>query len=145
MPMNFHQLHIFYTVAERGSFSAAALSLHMTQPAVTMQVQSLEEYFGTKLFYRSTKKIELSEAGKALMPFARKSIDLIKETDQTMASFTHRLEGQLQMGASMTFGEYILPRIIGPFAKEFPNITISLRVINTTQIIDAILNHQLMF
>lgn len=54
--MNFHQLHIFYTVAERGSFSAAAQALHMTQPAVTMQIQSLEDYFGTKLLQRSTKK-----------------------------------------------------------------------------------------
>ncbi len=54
--MNFHQLHIFYTVAERGSFSAAAQALHMTQPAVTMQIQSLEDYFGTKLLHRSTKK-----------------------------------------------------------------------------------------
>lgn len=53
--MNFHQLHIFYTVAEKGSFSAAAQALHMTQPAVTMQIQSLEDYFGTKLLHRSTK------------------------------------------------------------------------------------------
>lgn len=71
--MNFHQLHIFYTVAERGSFSAAAQALHMTQPAVTMQIQSLEDYFGTKLLHRSTKKIELSEAGATLLPFAKKA------------------------------------------------------------------------
>src|SRR5690554_3467763 len=76
MSVNFHQLHIFYTVAERGSFSAAAQSLHMTQPAVTMQIQSLEENYGTKLFNRSTKKIELSEAGKVLYPFAARSITL---------------------------------------------------------------------
>lgn len=66
--LNFHQLHIFYTVADKGSFSAAAQALHMTQPAVTMQVQSLEDYFGTKLLLRSTKRIELTEAGRALMP-----------------------------------------------------------------------------
>jgi len=60
MALNFHQLHIFHTVAVRGSFSAAAQTLYMTQPAVTMQIQSLEEYFGTKLFMRSTKKIELT-------------------------------------------------------------------------------------
>ena len=82
--MNFHQLHIFYTVSERGSFSAAAQALHMTQPAVTMQVQALEDYFGTKLFNRSTKKIVLSEAGRTLMPFALRSIDLIRETDVAM-------------------------------------------------------------
>ncbi len=145
MALNFHQLHIFHTVAERGSFSAAAQSLHMTQPAVTMQVQSLEEYFGTKLFHRSTKKVELSEAGKALMPFAKRGIDLIKETDYAMSRFTQQLQGRMQLGASLTFGEYILPRILGPFAKEYPDISVSMKVMNTAQIADEILSHQLTF
>jgi DNA-binding transcriptional LysR family regulator len=145
MALNFHQLHIFYTVAERGSFSSAAQTLHMTQPAVTMQVQSLEEYFGTKLFIRSTKKVELSEAGSALLPFARSSIELIKETDITMSKFTHMLQGRLALGASLTFGEYILPRIIGPFGKEYPNISVQMKVINTAQILEEILHHQLTF
>jgi DNA-binding transcriptional LysR family regulator len=143
--LNFHQLHIFFTVAEKGSFSAAAQSLHMTQPAVTMQVQTLEEYFGTKLFHRSTKKVELSEAGKALMPYAKKSIELMKETEMKMSKFTHMLQGRLQLGASLTFGEYILPRLLGPFGKEYPNISIRMKVMNTTQILEEILNHQLNF
>lgn len=145
MALSFHQLHIFYTVAEKGSFSAAAQSLHMTQPAVTMQVQALEEYFGTKLFHRSTKKIELSEAGKTLMPYALKSIELIKEADISMSRFTKMLKGRLQLGASLTIGEYILPRMLGPFGQEYPNISISLKVMNTSQILEDILNHQLNF
>jgi DNA-binding transcriptional LysR family regulator len=145
MALNFHQLHIFYTVAEKGSFSHAAQALHMTQPAVTMQVQSLEDYFGTKLFHRSTKKIELSEAGMTLLPYAKRSIDLMKETDVSMSKFTHMLEGRLHLGASMTVGEYILPRLLGPFGKEYPNISVSMKVINTRQILDEVLNHQLNF
>jgi DNA-binding transcriptional LysR family regulator len=145
MALNFHQLHIFFTVAEKGSFSGAAQALHMTQPAVTMQVQSLEEYFGTKLFSRTTKKIELTEAGRALMPFAKRSIDLMRETETGMSRFTHMLEGRLQLGASLTIGEYILPRILGPFGKEFPHISVSMKVMNTTQILDEILQHQLTF
>ncbi|MCS7459442.1 selenium metabolism-associated LysR family transcriptional regulator [Paenibacillus doosanensis] len=145
MALNFHQLHIFYTVAEKGSFSHAAQALHMTQPAVTMQVQSLEEYFGTKLFNRSTKKIELSEAGRTLLPYAKRSIDLMKETDIGMSKFTHMLEDRLYLGASMTVGEYILPRLLGPFGKEYPNISVSMKVINTRQILEEVLNHQLNF
>ncbi|MFF2484142.1 selenium metabolism-associated LysR family transcriptional regulator [Paenibacillus sp. NPDC058071] len=145
MALNFHQLHIFYTVADKGSFSAAAAALHMTQPAVTMQVQSLEEYFGTKLLRRSTKRIELTEAGKALMPYASRSIHLIQETEQAMSAFTKQLKGKLQLGASLTIGEYILPRLLGPFGNEFPHIAISMKVINTSQIIDDILSHQLNF
>ncbi|HEY0828249.1 MAG TPA: selenium metabolism-associated LysR family transcriptional regulator [Bacilli bacterium] len=145
MALNFHQLHIFYTVAGKESFSAAALTLHMTQPAVTMQVQALEEYFGTKLFNRSTKKVELSESGRALMPFAHRSIELIKETDLAMSKFTYMLQGRLHLGASLTFGEYILPRFLGPFGIEYPHISISMKVMNTTEILDDILGHQLNF
>ncbi|SET47102.1 LysR family transcriptional regulator [Paenibacillus sp. NFR01] len=143
--MNFHQLHIFYTVSQRGSFSAAAQTLHMTQPAVTMQVQALEDYFGTKLFDRSSKKIALSEAGQALLPFALRSIQLMRDTDQAMSAFTHMLEGRLQLGASLTIGEYILPRLLGPFGKAYPHISIMMKVINTTQIMEEILKHQLTF
>ncbi|NBD26422.1 selenium metabolism-associated LysR family transcriptional regulator [Paenibacillus glycinis] len=145
MALNFHQLHIFYTVAERGSFSAAAQALHMTQPAVTMQVQSLEDYFGTKLLQRSTKRIELTEAGRALMPFAQRSIDLIRDTDMHMSKFTKQLKGRLHLGASLTIGEYILPRLLGPFGQEFPHIAISMKVMNTAQIMEEIVNHQLNF
>lgn len=145
MALSFHQLHIFFTVAEKGSFSAAAQSLHMTQPAVTMQIQSLEENFGTKLFHRSTKKVELSDAGKTLLPYARQSIELIKDTDAAMAKFTHMLEDRLHLGASLTFGEYILPRLLGPFSREYPNIHVSMKVINTSQIVEDLLNHHLTF
>lgn len=143
--MNFHQLHIFYTISERGSFSAAALTLHMTQPAVTMQIQALEDYFGAKLFDRSTKKIMLSEAGRTLMPFALRSMQLMRETDQAMSAFTHMLEGRLQLGASLTIGEYVLPRLLGPFGREYPNISIMMKVMNTTQIMEEINKHQLNF
>lgn len=143
--MNFHQLHIFYTVAERGSFSAAAQALHMSQPAVTMQVQALEEYFGTKLLIRSTKRMELSEAGRTLLPFARRSLELSQETDAAMAAFSNRLQGRLQLGASLTIGEYVLPRLLGPFGREYPDISIMLKVMNTTQILEEIASHQLNF
>ncbi|WP_379153237.1 LysR family transcriptional regulator [Paenibacillus sp. sgz5001063] len=143
--MNFHQLHIFYTVSERGSFSAAAQTLHMTQPAVTMQVQALEDYFGAKLFDRSSKKIILSEAGRTLMPFALRSIQLMRDTDQAMSAFTHMLEGRLLLGASLTIGEYVLPRLLGPFGKTYPHISIVMKVMNTSQLLEEIHKHQLNF
>ncbi len=145
MALTFHQLHIFYTVALKGSFSAAAQALHMTQPAVTMQIQSLEDYYGTKLFQRSTKRIEITDAGKTLLPLAEQSIELMKKTDVAMSKFTHMLQGRLVLGASLTIGEYILPRLLGPFSKEYPHISVQLKVMNTTQLIDDIRSHQLTF
>lgn len=145
MALSFHQLHIFYTVAEKGSFSAAAQSLHMSQPAVTMQVQALEEHFGTKLLHRSTKKVKLTEAGRTLQPYAKQSIQLFKDTDAAMSAFTDKISDRLHMGASLTIGEYMLPRILGPFAREYPNIHVSMNVMNTAQIVEELLHHQLTF
>jgi DNA-binding transcriptional LysR family regulator len=145
MAFNFHQLHIFYTVADKGSFSAAAQALYMTQPAVTMQIQALEDYFGNKMFLRSTKKIELTEAGRTLLPYALKSIELMKETESSMAKYTHMLQGRLHLGASLTMGEFILPQLLGPFGIQYPHISVSMNVMNTTQILDEIIHHQLNF
>lgn len=145
MALNVHQLHIFYTVAERGSFSAAAQTLHMTQPAVTMQVQALEERFGTKLLKRTTKKLELTEAGHWLLPQARKAVDLMRDTDALMVRFIENLKGRLQFAASLTIGEYVLPRLLGSFLRRFPEVSISMKVMNTSEIIEAIAHQGLDF
>ncbi|GIO85146.1 LysR family transcriptional regulator [Paenibacillus faecis] len=145
MALNYHQLHIFYTVAERGSFSAAAQALHMTQPAVTMQIQALEDHFGSKLLVRSTKRIELTEAGHTLFPYARRSLELMRETERAMSRFASMLKGRLQLGASLTIGEYVLPRLLGGFAVKYPDVSIALKVMNTAQIMEEIVGHQLNF
>lgn len=80
-----------------------------------------------------------------MLPFAKRSIELMKETDLGMSKFTHMLQGRLQLGSSLTIGEYILPRLLGPFSKLYPQINVSLKVMNTSQIIEDILNHQLNF
>lgn len=145
MALTFHQLHIFYTVAEKGSFSLAAQALHMTQPAVTMQVQSLEEFFGTKLFIRSTKKVELTEPGLALLPYAVESLQLMQRAVSTMSEYMLQMKGQLSFGASLTIGEYILPPFLGLFSQRFQDIMIQLKVMNTSQLVEGLLNHQLNF
>jgi DNA-binding transcriptional LysR family regulator len=117
----------------------------MTQPAVTMQVQALEDHFGSKMFLRTTKKIELTEAGRELLPYALRSIELMKETEAGMAKYTHMLKGRLHLGASLTMGEFILPRLLGRFGVEHPHISVSMKVMNTTQILDEIVHHQLNF
>jgi DNA-binding transcriptional LysR family regulator len=79
------------------------------------------------------------------MPYALRSIKLMRETDQAMSAFTHMLEGRLQLGASLTIGEYVLPRLLGPFGREYPNISIVMKVMNTSQIMEEINKHQLNF
>lgn len=145
LALSFHMLHIFFTVAEKGTFSAAAQSLHMTQPGVTMQIQALEDHFGAKMFRRMPKAVELTDAGLALLPYARRMVELMAETDREMSRYTRELKGRLELGTSLTIGEYILPRLIGPFNREFPNITVSMKVMNTAQIMEEVLAHTLTF
>ncbi len=145
LAITFHQLHIFYTVAEKGSFSLAAQAMHMTQPAVTMQVQSLEDFFGTKLFLRTTKKVELTESGLALLPYALESLQLMQRAVTDMSTYMSQMKGQLSFGASLTIGEYVLPRFLGLFSKRHADITIQLKVMNTSQLVEGLLNHQLNF
>jgi len=145
MALNFHQLHVFFTVAEKGSFSSAAQALYMTQPAVTMQVQALEEHFGSKMFLRTSKKIELTDAGRVLLPYANRMINLMKETEVAMASYTRLLKGKLHLAASLTLGEFILPQLLGPFGQAYPHISINMKVMNTSQILEEILHNQLNF
>jgi len=132
-------------VAEKGSFSVAAQALHMTQPAVTMQVQALEDFFGTKLFVRSSRKVELTQSGIALLPYAQESLQLMQRAVTGMTSHMENMKGQLSFGASLTIGEYVLPRFLGLFSKQHQEITIQLKVMNTTQLVDELLNHQLGF
>ncbi|MBR2567376.1 MAG: LysR family transcriptional regulator, partial [Paenibacillus sp.] len=68
-----------------------------------------------------------------------------RQTDEAMSAFTQKLQGRLQLGASLTIGEYVLPRMLGPFAHQYPDISIVMKVMNTTQIMDEILKHQLNF
>lgn len=79
------------------------------------------------------------------MPFALRSIELMRETDQAMAAYTHMLEGRLLLGSSLTIGEYVLPRLLAPFGKAYPNISVMLKIMNTTQIMEEITKHQLNF
>jgi DNA-binding transcriptional LysR family regulator len=117
----------------------------MTQPAVTMQVQALEERFGTKLLNRTTKKLELTEAGHRLLPQARKAVELMRDTDEMMVAFIEELKGRLQFAASLTIGEYVLPSLLGSFLRRFPDVTVDMKVMNTTEIVEAVAHQGLEF
>lgn len=108
-----------------------------------MQIQALEEYFGTKLLHRSTKKLNLSEAGQKLLPYAKRCLDLVRETEEMMSNYTLDLQGRLKLAASLTIGEYALPHLLGAFAKQHPQLDIQLQIMNTSQIVAGVRSQQL--
>ena len=137
------RLQVFHTVARLLSFTKAAESLHMTQPAVTFQVRQLEEYFNTRLFDRTHNRISLTEAGKRVYEYAAQIFDLYAKMDNAVRDITGEISGVLIIGASTTIAEYMLPSLLGDFKKKYPDVNVQLRVANSDGIVTMVENNDI--
>jgi len=135
------RLQVFHTVARLLSFTKAAESLHMTQPAVTFQVRQLEEYFNTRLFDRTHNRISLTEAGARVYEYADKIFVLYAEMENSVREMTGEISGALTIGASTTIAEYMLPALLGDFKAKYPDVGIHLKVSNTDGIVGMVENN----
>ncbi|MFC1680581.1 LysR family transcriptional regulator [Pseudomonadota bacterium] len=136
------RLQVFYTVARLLSFTKAAESLHMTQPAVTFQIRQLEEYFNTRLFDRTHNKISLTEVGEEVFSYAERIIGLYTEMDNQVRKLTGDVVGVLVIGASTTIAEYRIPTVLGEFQKKYSNVKLRLKVSNTVGIVHMVENNE---
>ncbi|AIS53101.1 transcriptional regulator, LysR family [Thermoanaerobacter kivui] len=134
--MTLRHLKIFLTVCEKGSMTAAANHLHMTQPPVSQAIAELEEYYGVKLFERFGRKIYLTNEGEKLYSYASHILALADEAQKQLLDLSQN--GILRVGASMTIGTAILPFIIKDFYQSYPKTYIQPVVDNTTTIIKMI-------
>jgi DNA-binding transcriptional LysR family regulator len=134
------RLQVFYTVARLLSFTKAAETLHMTQPAVTFQVRQLEDHFDTRLFDRTHNRVALTEAGHKAYEYAEQIFSLYAEMENTVKELTNDVSGALTMGASTTIAEYMLPALLRGFTVEFPDINLRLKVSNTEGIVSMVEN-----
>jgi DNA-binding transcriptional LysR family regulator len=135
------RLQVFHTVARLLSFTKAAETLHMTQPAVTFQVRQLEEYFNTRLFDRTHNRISLTEAGARVYEFSDKIFELYGEMENAVREMTGEISGSLTIGASTTIAEYMLPALLGDFRSRYPDVSIHLKVSNTDGIVSMVENN----
>ena len=137
------RLQVFHTVARHLSFTKAAEQLFMTQPAVTFQIKQLEEQFNARLFERSHGKIALTPAGRLVMEYAGRILGLSEEMETRVAELTGTMSGPLLLGASTTIAEFILPRILGEFKVEHPQVHTQLTVGNSEMIESRVADHAL--
>jgi DNA-binding transcriptional LysR family regulator len=129
-----HQLNVFLVAAETLSFTQTALRTHMTQPSVSQHIQALEKHFGTALFSRSGRNLELTDAGLALVPMARELVNLSYRIEETMNSIQGCISGHLHVGCSTTPGKYILPMILASFHQQYPKVRATCHVFPQQQI-----------
>lgn len=136
-------LEVFVTVVEQENFSRAAEKLYMTQPAVSQYIRLLEEEVGSRLLERTNKYVHLNKAGDIVYHHAKEIIGLYTKMESLIGDLTNKAKGTLAIGASYTFGEYVLPQIISVMQRDYPDIHPIVTIGNTTKIADLVENHQL--
>lgn len=141
MHYTLRQLEVFLAVARTQNISRAAEDLSMSQSAVSGSLADLEGHFDVKLFDRIGKRIQLNEFGKALRPKAQALIEQARDLEGSLRN--HSDIGRLQLGATLTIGNYLAVELMAKFMREQPGAQITLEVANTADIIHKVANFEL--
>jgi len=143
--MNLQNLRVFLKVADLEHITRASEELHLTQPAVTKIIQSLEQQIHLELVERQGRRIVLTHAGRVLQRHARQLFALERQMEEELAALRDLAGGEVIMAANTTAGVYLLPSIIGRFHSQYPRVTLNMTIVNSSEIIDGILNWELDF
>ena len=142
--MDTRQLAAFCAVVERASFSQAAEQLGVTQPAVSLQIRSLEKRLGVQLLDRSGRRVEPTDAGRRLY---RSSLRLLAQEEQLLAELGEEAEGELtgrlELGASTGPGGTVIPIVLCEFQQRHPDVHVALTVSDTQRIVEEVARREL--
>src|SRR6476469_9676677 len=133
-------LRVFHTVAKRLSFTKAAADLFITQPAVTKHVQELEQHYKVQLFERQGNQIKLTKQGRVMLQYAEQLLAIYRKMEFDLNSFSDSHKGILQLGASTTISQYVIPSALAEFHKKYKEVNVKLLNGNTEQIEGDLLN-----
>ncbi|TFE28929.1 LysR family transcriptional regulator [Cohnella luojiensis] len=136
-------LIVFSEVADTRNFSRAAERLHMTQPAVSQHIRALEERLKVRLLERNNKSVTLTKAGEIVLHHAKEIGGLYRKMQEMVDELMHYTGGPLSVGASYTFGEYVLPLTLARLHTEFPDIRPAVVIGNTADIAEQVRNRVL--
>ncbi len=136
--MDTQQLLAFTTIANSGSFSAAASQLGLTQSAISKRIALLEEYVAQPLFDRVSRQVLLTEAGQKLLPRAKRILQEIDDTRRYMLDLKGDVSGLLTIATSHHIGIHRLPSLLKRFTQHFPDVHLDIHFIDSEQAIEAI-------
>lgn len=143
--LNLNLLRIFHIAAQKGSFSAAADELVITQPTVSAQIKALEQQYGLILFKRIGKRIELTDSGKRLSKYSKRVFDLAAEIEGLLNDIRKSEEGIIRLGIGKSYGKYFISPLLSRFQKKFPKVKIILKEGNSEDIFKGILRYEIDF
>ena len=130
MNLTFRQLKVFEAVARQSNFTAAAKELHLSQPAVSMQIKQLEEQANTPLIEKLGKKLYLTDAGLEMYNYARNTMQQLRDLEETINQLTTLQQGHLNIAVASTANHFVI-RFLSGFSKVYPKISISMEVTNS--------------
>jgi len=140
MRINLNQLRAFFLATREKSITKAAESLYVTQPAVTMQIKSLEQDLGVKLFRKYGKSLDLTAAGKVLFSYAEKVFEIVEEMEYVLKGHAASTQGSLTIGTTRSFARHLMPDLLSRFQKRFPEVKVILKVGSSQEIADGVLD-----
>jgi len=130
-PIETHDLRVFLSVAKHLSFSKAAEELHLTQPAISKRIMSLEKQLGKPLFERFKRKVLLSEAGEMLLPNAKSILTKLEDTENLISGLGQVVTGKLAIAFSHHVGLHRLPPYLKRFKESYPGVTLDIQFIDS--------------
>jgi len=145
LQIDFRHLETFCRVADLKSFSKAADDLFLTQPTVSGHILSIEKSLSLRLFDRTSREVRLTKAGEVFLEYASKILSSRKDLLNALSEFSQGIRGELSLGASTIPGEYLLPKLMGDFKKEYPRFIISLKIADTKEIVQYVLQDSVEF
>ncbi|MFN5247514.1 MAG: LysR family transcriptional regulator, partial [Ignavibacteria bacterium] len=137
MHYTFHQLRIFARIASLGSITKAAEELHLSQPAISIQLKNFQEQFEIPLTEIVGKKLYLTDFGREILAFAEKILDQASELDQVMQSYKGNLVGRINISIVST-GKYVMPYLLTDFLKEHPAVEFEIDVTNKERVVESL-------
>lgn len=137
------RLKVFHTVAKRLSFTKAAAELFITQPAVTKHIKELEQHFKVQLFERKGNHIRLTRQGEVMLQYSEQLFSIYRRMEFDLNSFAEKHKGSLNVGASSTVSQYVIPRTLAAFHKKYNDVVVRLMNGNTEQIEHALLENNI--
>jgi len=141
--LNFNQLRVFYYAAKNMNFTAAANDLFITQPAVTAQIKSFEEFCNLKLFKKRGRRIYLTDQGKSLFDYAQRIFKYEKEIENVIDDMRELKRGVLSLGTTKAYARYFMPLMLTTFHKNYPNIKIQLNEGSSLDMIHSLLDFKI--
>ena len=138
MQINLNQLRTFFLVAKEKSITKAANTLHITQPAVTMQIKAFEKNLEVKLLRKSGKELQLTDMGNVLYGYAERIFQIVEELEYALKSYGDLTQGSLTIGTTRSFARHLMPGLLSRFQERFPNVKVYLKVGSSQEIADSV-------